>query len=72
MSLKPEAEVVKNNIFIFSRDEATLSEGVSVGRMDGNQIFFRPTMSDICRVFGLVYLFLKIEPHSELIEIAKE
>ncbi len=44
VSLKPEAEVVKNNIFIFSRDEATLYEGVSVGRMDGrmdgNQLFF--------------------------------
>ena len=54
-------------LFLFSRDEATLYEGVSVRRMDGwsdgpmvrwsvglmvrNQFFFRPTRSDLCRVY---------------------
>ena len=46
------------SVIIFSRDEAILYEGVSVGPSDGpsdgNQFFFRPTRSDICRVYGLV------------------
>ena len=47
---------------VFSRDEATLyklvsfgpSDGWMDGRSVGNQLFFRPTRSDLCRVYGLV------------------
>ena len=43
-------KVITACFFFFSRDEATLYEGVSVGPSDGrsvrNQFFFRPTRSD--------------------------
>ena len=45
-------------VLFLSRDEATLEERVSVRRSVrdafGHAFAFRPTRSDICRVYGLV------------------
>ena len=52
-----EGAVFFVNTSLFSRDEATLYEGVSVGRSVRPCVtcfFFRPTRSDLCLVYGLV------------------
>ena len=46
---------VWKQVNLFSRDEATLNKRVCpyVGRSVRNQLFFRPTRSDLCRIYGL-------------------
>ena len=51
LSLARWSDVLKNPAMVFSRDEATLYEGGSVG----NHLFFRPIRRNRCLVYDLIY-----------------